>query len=229
MKDSDFIFALTMDQQRSRSGTDRVPEGLAALDVALAGRMLLPPERTAGDEVQCLLDDPAAVVDAVTALTRQGQWWIGIGVGAVDHPLPQSTREARGPAYFAARSAVERAHGAPLGLALELAATQQPKTVGAAPYAEGSRCKLLARRAETGLWLLQEVLARRSEEGWQIVDLLDQGLGVGEAAARLGISASAASQRHQRAGRELGTRASELCVGLLAELQTARATEGAAP
>ncbi|MEL4359354.1 transposase [Luteococcus sp. H154] len=211
------MYALTVDQQGSRSAPDRVPDALTALTAVLAGRVLLSPERTAGDEVQLLTDDPAAVVAAVACLTRQAGWWIGIGCGAVEAPLPSSTREARGPAYHAARAAVERAHTTRSGLALELA---DPETVTGAPYAVSDG--QAARQAETALWLFQDILARRSEEGWQMVDLLEQGLGVGEAAARLGISASAASQRHQRAGHELGQRAAELCVGLLARLRGPR-------
>ena len=40
---------------------------------------------------------------------RSGRWYVGIGVGAVDLPLPASPREGSGPAFVAARAAVEKA------------------------------------------------------------------------------------------------------------------------
>ena len=62
---------LTVDQRASRSGGDRVPDLLAALE-PLPCR--LPFRRTAGDEVQGLLTDPddlPAVVERVLALVAE--------------------------------------------------------------------------------------------------------------------------------------------------------------
>ncbi len=74
---------LIADQVGSRTADDRVPAALAALgDLAVT----LPFERTAGDEIQGLLDDPRSVVTAVTRLTRLGGWRIGLGAGTVDSP-----------------------------------------------------------------------------------------------------------------------------------------------
>lgn len=222
MKDQDFtaVFAVTADQRHSRRAEDRVPQALAGLDQALQGRALLPAERTAGDEIQLLLARPADVLQVVEELSRQGGWRLGIGLGAVETPVPPSTRSARGPAYLAARAAVERSHATPTGLAL-MVAMDPTKIVGGAPYSDHQVAEDGAvRTAEAALWLLQELLRGRSAEGWQIVELLDEGIGVGQAAQRLGISASAASQRHHRAGWEVGVRGRELCIGLLAALQT---------
>src|SRR5688500_19628182 len=108
------MFVLTADQKRSTRHGDRVPEALAALaDLAVAGStgaarendgsgVALPFERTVGDEIQGLLSTPAAAVRAVTALVRLGGWRMGLGIGAVDTPLPDSTRAASGPAFVAA-------------------------------------------------------------------------------------------------------------------------------
>ncbi|HYH26522.1 MAG TPA: hypothetical protein VD834_14335, partial [Blastococcus sp.] len=98
-------FVLTVDQRASRRGPDRVADALALLDAGVP--TLLPFERTAGDEFQGVLDDPDAVVDVAMRLVRMGGWSIGIGAGAVQTPLPSSTRAATGPAFLCARRAVD--------------------------------------------------------------------------------------------------------------------------
>ena len=106
------VAVLTIDQRGStqEAATDRVPATLVALaDV----EMLRPFERTAGDEFQGVLDDPAALAAVVERLLREESWSIGIGIGEVDEPLPESTRAGRGPAYLYAREAVTAAKSAP--------------------------------------------------------------------------------------------------------------------
>ncbi len=197
---------LTADQVDSRASHDRVPEALSAL--ATPGDVLLGFERTVGDEIQALTADPATLVAAVITLTRLGGWRIGIGLGAVETPLPSSTREARGSAYIAAREAITRARKQPTDLALTLAAT-----VGTDHYRETA-----GRDAETALMLLRSLLARRTQEGWELMDLLDADPSSRHAAAALGISPSAVSQRLARAARQEGARGAELATHLLARL-----------
>lgn len=210
MKDSDFttLFVVTADQRDSRHHSDAVNPVLEQLRALSPTPWVLPAERTAGDEVQLLVNSPANLVRVLEVLVRDGRWWIGVGLGTVEQPLPESTREARGGAYLAARKAVELAHRSPTGLRLV-----GDEAVSADAYGD------CMRRAETALWLWQEVLARRSSEGWQIVDLLEEGLGVGEAARRLGISPSAVSQRHRRAAWEQSVRGRDLCADLLLQAQ----------
>lgn len=205
MKPNAFMFVVVADQVDSRTSTDRVPD---ALD-RLAGLSLeLPFERTAGDEIQGLASDPGAVVEAVVGLTRLRGWRIGIGAGEVDRPLPESTRAARGSAYLAAREAIRAARHSPTDLALALA-----------PGVPADRYGELATDAETALWLLRSVLSRRSQEGWELTDLLDQGFNNARAAERLGVSPSAVSQRLARAGRTEATRGAELAARLLGRLR----------
>lgn len=208
MKEVGFTFALIADQISSRTGADAVPDALAGLTGL---DCLLPFERTAGDEVQALLVAPEAVVESVVRLTRLSGWRIGVGVGSVDAPLPSSTREARGPAYLAARDAVTIARKQPTGFAL-----RAPADVGGEAYGD-----LLdaATDAETAIWLLRGTLARRSREGWELMDLLDAGLTGAEAAERLGISRSAVSQRLTASAREEGARGARLAARLLARVQ----------
>ena len=44
-------------------------------------RFVLRAERAGDDGVQSVLTDPAAVVDAVLALVREGGWTVGVGAG----------------------------------------------------------------------------------------------------------------------------------------------------
>jgi hypothetical protein len=213
MKPFTFMFVVVADQVGSRTGSDRVP---AALDALADVTTLLPFERTAGDEIQGLLDQPSMVVAVVDRLTRLGDWRVGIGAGLVDSPIPASTRAARGPAYLAARAAIAAARHSPADLALAL-----PASVRGEAYREVIE---EAADAETALWLLRSVLARRSQEGWELMDLLDQGLTNARAAERLGISPSATSQRLARAARPEASRGAQLSARLLARLQ-ATATE----
>lgn len=192
------------DQVDSRTESDRVP---SALDALAGVGMLLPYERTAGDEIQGLAATGAAVVASIVALTRLDGWRIGIGVGAVDQPLPTSTRAARGDAYLAARTAISSARRNPVELSV--APGESVTRGGYGEYVED---------AETALWLLRGTLARRSAEGWELMDLLDAGLTNAQAAASLGISPSAVSQRLSRAARTEGTRGALLATRLLDRL-----------
>src|SRR5690242_8094530 len=113
------MIALTVDQRGSRDAGDRIASWLTALADDPEVRLTLPFARTAGDEMQALADDPTGVTAAVRRLVRDGGWWIGIGVGEVEQPLPDDVRAARGPALVRARGAVEQAKGRPSGVAVE--------------------------------------------------------------------------------------------------------------
>lgn len=203
-------FAVTADQQHSRSQPDRVPAALAQLrEIRPVPRLAF--ERTTGDEIQCLTDNPETVVAIVSELTRLGGWRLGIGCGPVETPLPDSTRAARGPVYVAAREAVEAAATSPTQLSLRCA-----ETVGGVPYGGDDG---LVGDAAAALWLVRHTLARRTQQGWQLVDLLAQGLSNQQAAAELGISPSAASQRARAAAIPVVAAGELLAVRLLARLQ----------
>jgi len=192
------------DQVDSRTESDRVPSALRALSGV---ELLLPYERTAGDEIQGLVATGDAVVASIVGLSRLDGWRIGIGVGGVDEPLPESTRAARGDAYLAARTAIGAARRSPV--ALSLVSGDSVRGGGYGDHVED---------AETALWLLRSTLARRSREGWELMDLLDQGLTNAQAAERLGITPSAVSQRLARAARTEAERAARLSSRLLDRL-----------
>lgn len=192
------MFVLTVDQRHSRQATDRVDELLEWL----AGRgaaYVRPFERTAGDEVQGIHDDPDDLVAIVLALVRADSWSVGVGVGAVNLPLPPSTRAGAGPAFVLARDAVTRAKSRPSGLAV---AGEHPEP---------------ARRAQTALDLLAAILLRRTGPGWEAVDLAARGLSQSEVATRLGVTKQAVSQRLRSAEWHIEPAARALASHLLSE------------
>jgi hypothetical protein len=182
------VVVLTVDQDESRTGPDQVPAALRAL---ASVRALLPFERTVGDEFQGLLDDPAALPVALETLLRDGGWNIGIGIGQIETPLPEQARAGRGEAYLAARDAVTAAKSSPWRV----------RTAG--PSAA-------VRPLESAIWLWAALLARRTDRGWEVADLVDEGMTYDQAATRIGISQSAVSQRAAAAGIAEGRRAREL-------------------
>ena len=176
------MFVLTVDQRGSTGHRDRVPEVLARLEGLLADRpgLVVPFDRTVGDEVQGVLDDPATVVDAVLDLLRDGGWSVGVGAGAVDEPLPAASREASGEAFVRAREAVEQAKSR---------AATAPVAVRGEPTARAAEVEALLR-------LLAAVVDRRTAPGWEAVDTLARVGGTQKDVAQaLGVSEQAVSQR----------------------------------
>jgi hypothetical protein len=177
-----WVSVLTLDQQRSRTAGDAVPRLLARLE-DLPDAPLRPFQRTAGDEVQGVVDDPDVAVEVVGRALRLGGWSIGIGCGGVALPLPEETRAGQGPAFVAAREAVTRAKREVHRLA-----------VSALP----DRSAVAHLETVLGLWA--GLVERRSASGWEVYDALAPGTSYGEVGERLGISQSAVSQRARVAG-----------------------------
>jgi hypothetical protein len=185
------VLVLTVDQDDSRRGADQVP---AALQMLSDVPTLLAFERTVGDELQGVLDDPAALPRALERLLRDDAWNIGLGVGPIETPVSEDARAGRGPAYLAAREAVTAAKSSPWRLRA----------------VSGTGDTTRVRALESAVWLWAALLARRTARGWEVSDLVDRGLTYEEAAQRLGISQSAVSQRAAAAGIAEGRRAREL-------------------
>ncbi|WP_232828706.1 SatD family protein [Kribbella monticola] len=139
-------------------------------------------ERTAGDEVQGVMAEARATIDVIVQLIRADRWYVGLGIGEVDEPLPRSTRAGSGAAFVNAREAVNRAKASPHHI----------NVIGTDEHH--------AEQVESVLWLMASVLRRRSERGWAVADLLAEGLSRREIGVKLGISQSAVTQRAQAAG-----------------------------
>src|SRR5690625_6251606 len=86
------VFVFTIDQVASRSGTDQVPALLVKLKDLPT---VIPFARTVGDEVQGVLDDPAAAVEVLRRVLAEYNWHTGIGIGPLkveDRNLQRSAR-----------------------------------------------------------------------------------------------------------------------------------------
>lgn len=170
------------DQRHSRRNQDAVGSTIEAL----TGQHLdfvLPPVRTMGDQWQCLTTSPRTLTQICAQLSVDN-WHVGIGIGTVDQPLPDDSREARGPAYLLARQALEGAGRSPLVLA-------EGHDPDAAPLADLNATLAL-------VWFIWN---RRSPQGWQVSRAV-QNHRPAQVASMLDISASAVSQRLATAGHE---------------------------
>ncbi|WP_425863383.1 MarR family transcriptional regulator [Arthrobacter sp. TWP1-1] len=179
------MFVLTIDQRGSRTHGDKVPHLLTVLaGVETVVRF----ERSVGDEVQGVIDDPIAVVDAVARVLRERDWYIGIGIGSVELPLPSSSREGAGDAFIAAREAVDAA---------KKTGERVPVTVRTATASEW------ANAAEAVLVLFGDVVRRRSEAEWRVLDALNASPNATQkvVAVHLGITPQAVSKAIVRSGR----------------------------
>jgi len=176
------MIVITADQVDSRSTPDLGAATLDTLNEAFADHLLLPADRTAGDEIQLLVDDGRTAIGVVLALTRTGRWSVGMGFGTVRQPLGASIRESTGDAFVAARSAVDRAKKRQT----RFAAVAEPATPA-------------ARDLEALADLLLILRARRSDQGWEMHDLVSKGLNQADAAMQIGITPQSASKRARAA------------------------------
>lgn len=176
------MFVVTADQRNSTARGDHVDLLLDSLTPwlrAWKADVVLPPERTVGDEIQVVVSTPQAVVDLALRLVREGEWSIGIGAGPVDLPLRESARASSGPAFIHARRAVERARGRGEPVSLVVAASDSDAE----------------EQATAIMQLLASVVRRRTNAGWEVADLLVDGATQKDVAAHLGITTQAVSQR----------------------------------
>lgn len=197
------MFVITADQIDSRNDHDRAREMIARLVAQSPGAFSLPPDQTAGDEIQLLLSTPAPVLDAILELHRSGHWSVGLGVGTVRTPLPAATRQATGSAFIAARDAVLRAKRTEAHFALEVDHTDAAAGI------------------EALLTMLLMLRQRRTPQGWEAGDLVEKGLAQTEIADKLNITTGAVSQRLKTAQYRIDQAARPALVRLLEQLDHA--------
>lgn len=170
------MYVMTIDQRGSTGDIDRVPGLLKELSaLSTAGRF----ERSVGDEVQGVVERADEVVEIALHALRSGRWYVGIGVGEVDLPLPASPREGSGPAFVAARTAVDRAKGAaahvPLAVVAGRGRRRASATVSAAAAADadhGFREAKACANAEAVLRLIGRLVQDRTAAQWKVLDVL---------------------------------------------------------
>jgi hypothetical protein len=129
---------LNLDQRNSSAASDLVEPTSERFNARFAAVLRLPFVRTAGDEMQAVLSDPAALSDLLDDALDGQAWWIGVGIGQITR-LGRSSRESAGPAFKAARDAIDAAkrdRGAPgpavRGAPAELAESLQAASAGIA-------------------------------------------------------------------------------------------------
>lgn len=193
------MFAITADQIGSRRAADLADAQLEAIDALAAGRLVLPADRTAGDEIQAATEDAATALAIALHLTRDGNWSVGLGIGDVRTPLPDSTRAMTGPAFILARDAV---------IAAKKRATRFSLEVDTGRLPDGSILEPL-------IDLLLHLRARRTPEGWEVADRLVGGATQAQLATDLGITPQAVSLRVQNAQLHTETAAIAALVALL--------------
>lgn len=177
------MFAITADQVGSRAAADLADAQLAAISAQAAGHLVLPADRTAGDEIQAATDDAGTALALVLHLTRDGNWSVGLGIGDVRLPLPEATRAMTGSAFILARDAVTAAKKSPTRFALAIDDGRLPD----------------ARLLQPLIDLLLQLRARRTPEGWEVADQLVGDTTQAQLAAQLGVTPQAISLRVQNA------------------------------
>ncbi|MCU1416274.1 MAG: DNA-binding protein [Schumannella sp.] len=194
------MFAITADQVGSRAAADLADAQLEAITALAGGSLVLPADRTAGDEIQAATDDAGAALAIVLHLTRDGNWSVGLGIGDVRLPLPESTRAITGSAFILARDAVFAAKKSPTRFSLAIQEGRLPD----------------ARLLQPLIDLLLQLRARRTPEGWEVADQLVAGTTQAELASRLGVTPQAVSLRVQNAQLHTETAAIAALTELLA-------------
>ncbi|MGO4227956.1 MarR family transcriptional regulator [Arthrobacter sp. YAF34] len=174
------MYVMTIDQRGSTGDVDRVPGLLKELGpLSTSGRF----ERSVGDEVQGVVERPDEVVEIALHALRSGRWYVGIGVGEVDQPLPASPREGSGPAFVAARAAVDRAKAAAAHVPLAVVAGGRGRARTAGDRAAGSArasgagqagadSTQACANAEAVLRLIGRLVQDRTAAQWKVVDVL---------------------------------------------------------
>ncbi|WPR66366.1 sigma factor-like helix-turn-helix DNA-binding protein [Glutamicibacter protophormiae] len=168
------MIVLTIDQRRSRSSDDKVEALVKQANATVP--VVRPFQRTAGDEIQAVMDDASEAIRLAVMMAASGDWSVGIGFGQVETPLPTETRAGRGPAFEFARVAVERAKNTNAHLAVH------------GPTNEASRL-------EAELQLTAAVVSKRRATAWEAGTLADEGMTQQQIAVRLGITQQAVSSR----------------------------------
>lgn len=181
---------LVLDQRSSRRSGDLVERGSDRLNHELGPTLARPFVRTAGDEMQAIAASQHAVYATTAFALREREWWMGVGLGAIDEPIGETASASRGSAFWAARVAIQNAksgHKSPRGVAV----------VG-----DGEQCTRYAEELDAALNALAFILDSRTLRQWQVVDWARRGLSGAAIAEQLNVSPQRVSQLRRAAGIE---------------------------
>ena len=198
---------INIDQRKSRKAAEnRADEWAADLNANFEDELTRPFVLTLGDEIQGVTGTPRAIVEILLGGAKENAWWLGVGIGKVEMPLPQTAARSRGPAFYNAREAVEAAKRSHHGFAVR---------------AENAR---LATDIQTVLELLAFLIRRRGHDPmrWRAVEMAKEGKSTVQVGRAFGISQQAASKRLRNAGFYEEVQGRELAERLLAEAMKRR-------
>lgn len=162
------------------------------------------------EEIRTTSEEAGAVCDVVMALLSDGQWAVGIGVA----PLRAGDAEisAAGQEIDSRNRAIRAAE-----LSLPQRCRAGVVTARVDPDVTGHAGTNIA----AAFQLLGHLLAKRTVEGREATSLVRSGLNQNEAAAELGISKQALSQRLYAAGWQVENSGWKLTLNLLTEAHRA--------
>jgi transcriptional regulator with XRE-family HTH domain len=184
------MIAISAGQAAAGAPPGLAREAAVSIAEAFAPSLVLPVDHSPGG-LRVLVAGGAAAVAITLDLTRSGWWAVGLGAGGMRRPLGTSIPQSTGDVLLAAGTALARAHKRPTRFAADSLPTID-----------------LARDLESLLDLVLQLRSRRTEQGWQVSDLVATGLTQAEAAERLGITPQSASKRARAA--DLKTEAAAL-------------------
>ena len=177
---------IVCDQKDSSTQPDLVEAISDELNRRYGGQLALPLVRTAGDEMQALIGEADGLAPLAADLLEGHSWWVGIGLGAVNR-RGATSRESAGPAFQAARIAIE-------------AAKHDRRSPG--PLAVRGRPERLAAWLQATLGALDYIRNGRTARQREVVHTVARSPSAKAAAERLGVSPQTVSRTLAAAGYE---------------------------
>ncbi|QGU02039.1 hypothetical protein CKALI_05850 [Corynebacterium kalinowskii] len=153
------------------------------------------------EDICALVDTPEAIADTTMALLSAGEWAVGIGIVPTSVAAPKL-----------ASAQAKKLAGAALGTRARIGTVKVKVKASRAGKEDADRW---ASDIAASFLLLATLLAKRSPEGREATSMMRRGYNQNEAAAELGITKQAMSQRLQAAGWQAETAGWQLAVNLI--------------
>lgn len=204
-----FVLSFSGRPGHGRRGGDPVP---ALLDVVQGITLPLPVERTVGPEALAVADRAEPALELLLRALEAGPLAVGLGIGAIERPLPSSVREVDGPVVRAAEAA--------------LRAARTTSQVSLAVRAADDRQQGNAADAEAVLRLIGWMVRRRSRGQWEAVRSLreDPAATQSQLARSLGVTQQTVSRAVTTSGWREESAAHPLAVRLLSMIDLTSAS-----